>query len=65
MGYTTNEFKIPTMNTKKIHAVAPENTIFFEDAQPSGEANATGTPTIRTRDNATKAKSESWKRNNM
>jgi len=53
------------MNTKKIHAVAPENTIFFDDAQPSGEAKATGTPTIRTSDNATKAKSESWKRNNM
>jgi len=53
------------MKTKKIHAVAPENTIFFDDAQPSGDAKATGTPTIRTSDNATKAKSESWKRNNM
>jgi hypothetical protein len=53
------------MKTKRIHAVAPENTIFFDDDHPSGEAKATGTPTIRTSDKATKAKRESWKRNSM
>lgn len=53
--YTTNEFRIPTRNTKKIQSVAPENTNCFDDAQPSGEANTTGTPTTRTKDNAISA----------
>ena len=39
--------------------------MFFEVAQPSGEAKTTGTPTRRASDNATNEKSESWKRNNI
>jgi hypothetical protein len=55
-NYTTKEFKIPTKNTRKIQSVAPEKTTFFDDAQPSEEANTTGTPTTKASDKAIKAK---------
>ena len=53
--YTTNEFKIPTKKTKKIHKPMPEKTVLLFSDQPSGYANATGTPTTKTKESPTRA----------
>jgi hypothetical protein len=54
--YVTKEFKIPSKNTRKTQALAPEKTKLLACTwYPVGAANTTGTPTTRTNDNTINA----------
>lgn len=55
------ELRIPTRRTNAIHNETPENIIFLLLDQPSGEANATGTPIINKNEIAIKANILNWK----
>ena len=46
---------MPTTKTKKTQRPKPEKTVPLFVAQPSGEANTTGTPTTRRKERAVKA----------
>jgi len=59
--YATKELRIPTRNTRKIQAVAPEKTSCFDEVHPFGEAKITGTPITIRNESATSAKRASWK----
>jgi len=57
--YTTNELKIPTANTKNNHTLKPENTVPLFSVHPFGDANTTGTPTIKANETKIKANNAS------
>ena len=57
-NYTTKEFRIPTVKTRRNHKPIPEKTVRLFSTQPSGVAKATGTPITTRKDttmNANKA----------
>lgn len=56
ISYTTKEFKTPTAKTKKNHNPRPEKILPLFCVQPSGEANATGTPTTNKNETPINAK---------
>ena len=55
------ELRIPTRKTNPIHNDVPENTTFLLSAQPSGEANTTGTLISKIDEVAINAKTANWK----
>lgn len=55
------ELRIPTRKTNPIHNDVPENTTFLLPAQPSGEANTTGTLISKIDEVAINAKTANWK----
>ena len=54
--YTTNELRIPTKNTRKIHAPRPEKIVPLFSTHPSGYANITGTPITNENERTTSEK---------
>lgn len=51
----TNEFRIPTVKTKRNHTPTPEKMVPLFSVHPLGDANVTGTPISNKNEMATNA----------